>query len=53
MAQADKTGGPRRQAITLLIQLARRAVDAVRSYGATHPLASGAVERVREHLSGR
>ncbi|MEW5740269.1 MAG: hypothetical protein AB1938_15155 [Myxococcota bacterium] len=50
MAQADKAGNARRQAITLLMQLMRRAIDSTRSYGRGHPLSTAALQRLREHF---
>lgn len=51
MSKAEKTAGPRRQALVLLMQLFRRAVDQGRAYGKTHQLAVTALERFREHFS--
>lgn len=51
MSKAEKTSGPRRQALVLLLQLLRRAIDQGRAYGRNHPLAMSAVERFREHFT--
>jgi len=50
MAQAEKANNTRRQAVTLLLQLARRSFDSTRSYGRGHPLAAAAQQRFREHF---
>lgn len=50
MAQADKARNARRQAVTLLMQLMRRAIDATHSYGRGHPLSIAALQRLREHM---
>ncbi|GMU58888.1 MAG: hypothetical protein AMXMBFR34_06510 [Myxococcaceae bacterium] len=50
MAQGEKVSNVRKQAIVLLLQLLRRAIDAGRSYGRNHPLATASLERFREHF---
>lgn len=51
MSKAEKTSGARRQALVLLVQLLRRAIDQTRAYGKTHQLAAGSLDRFREQLA--
>lgn len=51
MSKAEKTSGPRRQALVLLVQLLRRAIDQTRAYGKTHQLAASSMDRFREHFA--
>lgn len=46
-----KTSAARRQAMALMIQLFRRAIDQTRAYGKGHPMAETATQRFREQFA--